>query len=188
MFFVLVVGLSVCSYFSLFIYQENQRIETNKTTDNTSYVLREELYYQLIMQSQCDSIKKKLSSSFLKQDSIVNTMIYFYPGGGCQSCIDEDLQSLLDYKKEFGKESVVILTIKSDNRDDKIKLKTLFQDFKVLQLQGKDIYIPMDYIGNKCRYFALIDSNKQIRNIYFPYMNGVGISRLLKIINHNYSQ
>ena len=46
----------------------------------------------------------------------------------------------------------------------------------------------MNYIGNKCRYFELIDSNKQIRNIYFPYMNGVGISRFLKIINHNYSQ
>lgn len=180
--YILLITVFVCV-----VYQgDNGKQQAMDALEERCFSLEETLYHQITMQCQQYNIINNAPKMNLKQRKSIYTLLYCYPGGGCQPCIDKDLELLNDCKKYIGKESIVIIASQSNSRDYKIRIKSLFKDFNMIFLSDKEMYIPKDNDGMVCRYFALMDSTSQISNVFFPYLGRDATSAYLKRLCYDY--
>ena len=140
--------------------------ECDSITERYAY-MKDALLFQLSMQQNSNIILQNCEwIDEINLDSVF--LIYCYPEMICQSCLDSDLTLISEWEKVVGKGSVLILPSISSNRNSKIKAKSLLRHFNYSLLSDSLLKIPKNDEGIQCRYFALLDKKKRIKEIYFP--------------------
>lgn len=95
-------------------------------------------------------------------------LVYRYSLAMCETCIEEDLKILLQYKEELGLKNVLLLVSYPENRDNMIKGKRFSNDFQTLHIEEKDFPFPKNRNGLASRFFALYTAHGRLSYIYYP--------------------
>lgn len=113
-----------------------------------------------------DSLCKYLQTNFGKVQKTV--LVYRYSLTMCETCIEEDLKMLSQYKEELGFENILLLVSYPENRDNVIKGKRLSNGFHVLHIEERDFPFPKNRDGLSSRFFALYTTYGKMKYIYYP--------------------
>ncbi|GAB6008818.1 hypothetical protein [Dysgonomonas reticulitermitis] len=97
-------------------------------------------------------------------------LIYRYPEYMCKSCYNEDIEELLNFQKEEGKDKVLVLPAFEDNRENRIKLRNELAKFNYINTPLNLLKIPdYQYEENQQRYFAVLNKEDEISMVFFPH-------------------
>lgn len=96
-----------------------------------------------------------------------NVILYRYFQGDCNKCILEDA-FLVGRLKRRGV-PVVVLVNDFKNRNDSISMVSVFNDIGINVVEDSVLRL---CVGQKDRYFAYVDKNNRISNVFFPGLSG----------------
>lgn len=140
--------------------------ECDSISERQAY-MKDALLFQLSMQQKSKRILHNQKwSKMIDLDSTY--LIFRYSDKMCQSCLDSDLALISEWENMVGKGRVLILPCIDINRNNIIKVKSLLSHFKYSLIPDTLLEIPMNDDGILCRYFGLLDNEKNIKEIYFP--------------------
>ena len=95
-------------------------------------------------------------------------LIYRYSKSMCRSCIHEDLHEIEILQEEIGKDKILLLPFYPDNREGKIELTNELVKFNYINIPHDSFIIPSQNGNYMQRYFALIDSDRNLTMVFFP--------------------
>lgn len=113
-------------------------------------------------------------------------LLYRCSGMMCQSCIDTDMASLLNYIQSIKKRNLLILPSKESSKDSNVKIKSIWGDYWHISVDNAISPLPTDEEGMPCRYFAIMDTNKHIKEIFFPNSNSIATTYYLEYVCNKY--
>lgn len=132
--------------------------------------MKDALLTQLSMQDDCCKILQNENwSNGIDIDSV--SLIYRYTDAMCQSCLDSELNLLSDFIDNVGKAKLLILPLITDYRDSRIRVKSRLREFNYLILDDSLLGIPVNDVGIPNRYFAFVNGDGKLEEIYFPNEN-----------------
>ncbi|MDR1882065.1 MAG: hypothetical protein LBR26_04705 [Prevotella sp.] len=96
-------------------------------------------------------------------------LIYRYPQYMCKSCYNEDIEELLSFQEEAGKDKVLVLPAFEDNKENRISLNNELAKFNYINTPLNLLKIPdYQYEENQQRYFAVLNKEGEISMVFFP--------------------
>lgn len=160
----------IASFFFICIFVKNEK-KSIYLINEMQY--REDLLFDLLIDNVSkssnivydfenikDSIFQKMSPPFL---------FYRYSENMCISCVNEDLSIL---QKEFDENKdykVLILPDYTKSRENEIFLNNQLKDFQYMNIESSFFPMPHRINGEKMRYFAVVNSKKELQMIFFPH-------------------
>jgi hypothetical protein len=114
---------------------------------------------------------------FLKQTDFP-VLIYRYQQGICSPCFQEDLSVLYQLKDEIGTDRILIVPEYGDDKNSRLSMKSDLNHFNHRNVPSKYLQIPADSDGVRDKYFAVINKDGNIENVFF---SKAGYQHLTKI-------
>lgn len=137
-------------------------------------------FYEILMEN--NNMSAEIIYSYIKHPNIKDVqypvLIYRYSDFMCSSCIFEDLSELELLLAKIGKDKILILPAGDDTRDNRIIYNNQLSKFNYFLLPNDSLVMPNDSNDMPQRYFALLDKNKKIRNIFFPKKDNVKLTQM----------
>ena len=96
-----------------------------------------------------------------------NILIFRYIQNTCNTCLDSQLNELLAFQEEIGKEFVWVFPVYPDDRNLMIKISAELGKFNYRNIPAKLLLIPT-YNGEPQSYFAGIDGEGDITMVFVP--------------------
>ena len=119
---------------------------------------------------------RQVKDVYLKGVNKSNLLIYRYCDETCDKCIEEDLQALLKFQEEIGKEFILVVPSFPESRNIKIRLHNELKDFNYIK---KKEDMPIDEnTGLAMRFFIFYGY------IFFPTKGIQGLTQtFFKVIS-----
>ena len=105
-----------------------------------------------------------------------NILFFRYVNNTCNSCLDSQLNELLAFQEEIGKEYVWIFPAYPDDRNSRIRLSAELARYNYRNIPADSLLIPND-AGEQKSYFAWIDSEGEIEMVFVPDRSNVHHTR-----------
>ena len=105
-----------------------------------------------------------------------NILFFRYIIYSCSSCLDSQLNELLSFQEEIGKEYVWVFPAYPDDRNSRIRLSADLAKFNYLNIPTDSLLIPMHEREQKS-YFAWIDSEGTMDMVFVPDRSNVHQTR-----------
>jgi hypothetical protein len=125
---------------------------------------------------------------FLKQVDFP-VLIYRYQQGICSPCFQEDLSVLYRLQDETGKDRILIIPAYEEDKNSLLAMKSDLNHFNHRNIPLNYLQIPTDEDGVQDKYFAVINKEGNIENVFFSkpgyqhltQMYVSGLKKLLQI-------
>ena len=101
-----------------------------------------------------------------------NTLFFRYVQNSCSSCLDSQLNEVLIFQKEIGKDYVWIFPAYPNDRNSKIRLGNELAKFNYRNIPSDTLLIPT-FNGEQKSYFAWINNKNEIDMVFIPDRNDV---------------
>ena len=101
-----------------------------------------------------------------------NILFFRYIINSCSSCLDSQLNELLSFQEEIGKEHIWVFPAYPDDRNSKIQLSADLAKFNYQNISADSLLRPI-YGGNKKSYFAWINSEGVVDMAFVPDKSNV---------------
>jgi len=105
-------------------------------------------------------------------------LIYRFAKNTCGVCIREDLSEIELLQQEIGREKVLLLPAYPNSRESRIEMSNIFNKFNYLNMTLDSFFMPIQPCGSPQRYFALIDSNRNLTMVFFPQKGETDLTQL----------
>lgn len=127
----------------------------------------------LLYSIACSSCSTNMQ--FFPWDSVKITqresIVYRFSEYMCDECIFQDLVELHNVQEKMGKERIWVLCDFQDNRLNNSLFKNRLHDFNYLNIPSDSLPFPLDKNSNEKRYFAITNSEGNIKEIFYPQKN-----------------
>jgi hypothetical protein len=154
-------------YFNVANSVKLHKCEHEKNNNETSnYVLLYNINHTSEVINSYNENKDILRYVFLKQIDFP-VLIYRYQQGICSPCFQEDLSVLYQLKDEIGKNRILIIPEYEDDKNSLLAMKSDLNHFNHLNVPSKYLQIPTDSDGMRDKYFAVINKDGSIENVFF---------------------
>ena len=105
-----------------------------------------------------------------------NFLFFRYVSNSCNSCLDNQLNELLTFQEEIGKEHVWIFPAYPNDRNSMISLSAELARYNYRNIPADSLLIP-NYDGEQKSYFAWINSEGDIEMVFVPDRSNVHHTR-----------
>ena len=105
-----------------------------------------------------------------------NILIFRYIQNTCNTCLDSQLNELLTFQEEIGKEHVWVFPSYPDDRNSLVRLRAELGKFNFRNIPTELLLIPI-YNGEPKSYFAWINGDGDIQMVYVPDRSNVHHTR-----------
>ena len=105
-----------------------------------------------------------------------NTLFFRYVSNYCSSCLDNQLNEILSFQEEIGKEHVWIFPAYPNDRNSRIQLSNELAKFNYRNIPADSLLIPV-YDGEQKSYFAWINNEGELDMVFIPDRNNVHYTR-----------
>ena len=105
-----------------------------------------------------------------------NILFFRYVISSCNSCLDSQLNELLTFQEEVGKEYVWIFPAYPDDRNSRIQLSAELAKYNYRNIPADSLLIPI-YEGEPKSYFSWINSEGEINMVFVPDRSNVYLTR-----------
>lgn len=154
-------------------------------SENNAFI-KDALLLQISLYANRDIISNLENMLCDSIDIVSPVLLYRCSGMMCQSCIDTDMASLLNFIQRIKKRNLLILPSKENSKDSNVKIKSIWGDYWCISVDNEIFALPIDEEGMPCRYFAIMDTNKHIKEIFFPNSNSIATTYYLEYICNKY--
>ena len=107
---------------------------------------------------------------------IKNILFFRFANNSCNSCLDSQLNELLSFQEEVGKEKIWVFPAYPDDRNSRIQLGVELAKFNFRNIPADSLYIPA-YGGEHRSYFAWITNEGSIDMVFVPERSNVHHTR-----------
>ena len=105
-----------------------------------------------------------------------NILVFRYVSNSCNSCLDSQLNELLTFQEEIGREHVWVFPAYSNDRNSMIRLSAELAKYNYRNIPADSLLIPV-YGGEPRSYFAWINSEGEIGMVFVPIRSNVHHTR-----------
>ena len=105
-----------------------------------------------------------------------NILFFRYVNNSCNSCLDSQLNELLTFQEEIGKERVWVFPAYPNDRNSMIRLSVELAKYNYRNIPGDSLLIPT-YGGEQRSYFAWITDEGEIEMVFVPDRSNVHHTR-----------
>jgi len=120
-----------------------------------------------------------------------NVLFFRYVQTSCSTCFDSQLNELLTFQEEIGKEHIWIFPAYPDDRGSRIQLSNELEKYNYRNIPADSLLIPV-YDGEPKSYFAWLNDEGEIGMVFVPDRNNVHhtrqyfleIKRIIQKIRH----
>jgi len=105
-----------------------------------------------------------------------NTLFFRFVNTSCNTCKDSQLNELLAFQEEIGREYVWIYPAYPDDRNSRIQLSAELAKFNYRNIPADSLLIPT-YEGEQKSYFAWVNGEGDIELVFVPDRSNVRHTR-----------
>jgi hypothetical protein len=133
-----------------------------------------------------------LNYAFLKQVDLP-VLIYRYKQGICSPCFQEDLAVLYQLKDEIGKDRILVIPEYEEDKNSQLAMKSDLNHFNHRNVPSKYLQIPEDPDGVRDKYFAIINKDGNMENVFFSkagyqHLTKMYVNKLKQLLQIDRSQ
>jgi hypothetical protein len=168
------------------------RCEYEKNNEASNYVLFYNINHTSEIVNSYNDNKDILRYVFLKQVEFP-VLIYRYQQGICSPCFQEDLSVLYQLQDEIGKDRILIIPEYEENKNSLLAMKNDLNHFNHRNVPLKYLQIPIDADGVRDKYFAVINRDGNIENVFlskigYQYLTKLYVNGLKELLKINKNQ
>jgi len=105
-----------------------------------------------------------------------NILFFRFVNNSCNSCLDSQLNELLLFQEELGKDRIWVYPAYPDDRNSRIQLASELAKFNYRNIPADSLLIPT-YEGEKRSYFAWINDEGEMDMVFIPDRSNVFYTR-----------
>ena len=105
-----------------------------------------------------------------------NILFFRYVNNSCNSCVDSQLNELLNFQEEIGKEHIWVFPAYPNDRNSKIQLSNELAKYNYRNIPADSLLVPT-YEGEQKSYFAWINGEGEIDMVFVPDRSNVHHTR-----------
>lgn len=172
--------LSSLLLFSAFMVSCNNRDAMKENLASNNY---DSIFYHHALTNHIKH-SRQVKDVYLKGVNKSNLLIYRYCDETCDKCIEEDLQALLKFQEEIGKEFILVVPSFPESRNTKIRLRNELKDFNYINIEKKEDMPIDENTGLAMRFFIFYPKDKESGYIFFPTKGIQGLTQtFFKVIS-----